>query len=185
MKIGLSQRVLFHNGTAYDSTEHGWYRYLKDHTLVPIPNRVDQDFTALAKELDMLIITGGDDSPIRRVIELRLAASMMEQYKPILGVCHGSFLLQSILGGVIIDVDGHHTTTHEVMYFENSITVNSYHNNAIKQIHKIGTVLCTDLDGNCEAWIDGNLAGVSWHPERMIPPWMPDEIQNLLFKDVK
>jgi hypothetical protein len=33
-----------------------------------------------------------------------------------------------------------------------------------------------------EAWIDGKLAGVVWHPERMDNPWLPDEIHNLLFE---
>jgi hypothetical protein len=36
-----------------------------------------------------------------------------------------------------------------------------------------------------EAWIDGPLAGVVWHPERMNQPWLPDEIEDLLFKEKK
>jgi hypothetical protein len=73
LKIGLTQRILYHNGQAYDSTQHGWYSYLQGHTLVPIANRVDQDFEQLAVDVDALIITGGDDSLLRRTVELKLA----------------------------------------------------------------------------------------------------------------
>jgi gamma-glutamyl-gamma-aminobutyrate hydrolase PuuD len=68
------------------------------------------------------------------------------------------------------------------MYLRIIITVNSYHTLAIKQLHKTGTTLATDQAGNCEAWIDGNVAGIVWHPERMKEPWVPDEIKNLIFK---
>lgn len=185
MKIGLTQRVLTHKGRAYDSIEHGWYSYLQEHTLTYIPNRLDQDFEDIALRLDALIITGGDDSALRRNIELKIATQMMLQKKPILGVCHGCFLLQDVLGGTIIEIDNHMDTEHLISYFGEMITVNSYHNLAIKQVHQRGTVLCIDQDQNCEAWIDSNLAGVAWHPERMETPWLPEEIKNLLFKDQK
>lgn len=183
MKIGLTQRVLLHKGRAYDSIEHGWYSYLQEHTLTYIPNRLDQDFEDLADRLDALIITGGDDSALRRNVELKIATQMMVQKKPIVGVCHGCFLLQDVLGGKVVDIDDHMDVEHRVSYFGELITVNSYHTLAIKQVHTPGTVLCVDQEGNCEAWIESNLAGVVWHPERMKDAWLPDEIENLLFKD--
>ena len=183
MKIGLTQRILIHNGQAYDATQHGWYSYLKGHTLVPIPNRLDQDFEQLAVELNALIITGGDDSALRRAIELKLAGQMALRKKPVVGVCHGCFLLTDVLGGTVVDVVGHHNTTHTIQYFGELVEVNSYHTIAIKELHPSGIVLATDPEGNCEAWIDGNTAGVVWHPERMKQPWIPDEIKTLLFKD--
>jgi gamma-glutamyl-gamma-aminobutyrate hydrolase PuuD len=185
LKIGLTQRVLYHNGWAYDSIEHGWYSYLQEHTLTYIPNRLDQDFEDIADRLDALIITGGDDGIMRRNVELKIATQMMYQKKPILGVCHGCFLLQDVLGGQISEIDNHYNTEHWVSYFGELVPVNSYHNLSITKVHDQGTVLCVDHEGNCEAWIEGNLAGVVWHPERMTEPWLPDEIQNLLFKDTK
>lgn len=180
MKIGLTQRILYHNGQAYDSTEHGWYSYLKDHTLVSIPNRTDQDFNKLADELDCLVITGGDDSALRRAVELKISTQLMKQGKPILGVCHGAFLLTDILGGHVVEVEGHRNVEHKVSYFGELIAVNSYHNLGIQKPHNSATILCVDADGNCEAWIDGTIAGVVWHPERMKEPWLPDEIIQLL-----
>jgi gamma-glutamyl-gamma-aminobutyrate hydrolase PuuD len=182
LKIGLTQRILYHNGQAYDSTQHGWYSYLKGHTLVPVPNRLDQDFEELAKDLDILIITGGDDSALRRTVELKIAGQMTLRKKPVVGVCHGAFLLAEVLGSEIVDIDEHANTEHQINYFGEILTVNSYHNLAIKQLHKTGTALATDQAGNCEAWIDSNVAGIVWHPERMKEPWVPDEIKNLIFK---
>lgn len=182
MKIGLTQRILVHNGQAYDATQHGWYSYLKGHTLVPIPNRLDQDFEQLAVDLDVLIITGGDDSALRRTVELKLAGQMTLRRKPVVGVCHGAFLLADVLGGTVEDVIAHHNTEHEVLYFGDRYSVNSYHTLAITRLPERATPLAYDPEGNIEAWIDGTTAGVVWHPERMKEPWIPDEIHSLLFK---
>jgi gamma-glutamyl-gamma-aminobutyrate hydrolase PuuD len=183
LKIGLTQRILYHKGQAYDSTQHGWYSYLRGHTLVPIANRVDQDFEQLATDLDAVIITGGGDSVLRRTIELKLAVQMTLRRKPVLGVCHGCFLLTDVLGGQVAEVVGHHNTEHAVIYFGDQYQVNSYHTLTITQLPATATSLATDLEGNIEAWIDHNVAGVVWHPERMKEPWIPDEIKNLIFKD--
>jgi len=156
---------------------------LKGHTLVPIANRTDQDFEVLATELDAVIITGGDDSALRRTVELKLAGQMALRKKPVVGICHGCFLLTDVLGGTVVDVVGHHNTSHNINYFGDVIAVNSYHTLAIAELHRSGTPLATDEKGYCEAWIDGQTAGVVWHPERMKAPWLPDEIKNLLFKD--
>jgi gamma-glutamyl-gamma-aminobutyrate hydrolase PuuD len=182
MIIGLSQRVLLHKNRAYDAFEQGWYSYLKDHTLLVIPNRLDQDFDELSNTLDALILTGGDDSTLRRNVELKIASAMLEKQKPIVGVCHGCFLLTDVLGGQVEEVIGHVDTSHTVNYFGDAMVVNSYHSLGIKSLHKSGTVLATDPEGNCESWIDENIAGIVWHPERMAMPWIPDEIQDLLDK---
>jgi len=137
----------------------------------------------LAVDVDAVIITGGDDSALRRTVELKLAGQLALRKKPIVGVCHGCFLLTDVLGGTVTDIVGHHNTSHNINYFGDVIVVNSYHSLAITELHKSGTVLATDEDGHCEAWIDGMTAGVVWHPERMKEPWLPDEIKNLLFKD--
>ena len=185
MIIGLTQRILYHNGQAYDASSSAWYSYLRGHTLVPIPNRKDQDFEKLAVDLDALIITGGDDSTLRRTVELKLAGQMTLRRKPIVGICHGCFLLADVLGGTVEDVIGHHNTEHTVQYFGDTHLVNSYHSLAITKLPSKAIPLVTDPEGNIEAWIDSNVAGVVWHPERMKTPWLPDEIQNLLFQGQK
>jgi len=180
LNIGLTQRVLYYKDRAYDSIEHGWYSYLKEHTLTFIPNRTDQDFDKLADSLDILIITGGDDNAIRRSVEIKIATAMLVRKKPILGVCHGNFLLTSILGGELGSIEDHMETIHPVYYFGDEHVVNSFHNVRIVKPHHEATVLVVDPHGNCEAWIDKTIAGITWHPERMDDPWIPDEIQDLL-----
>jgi|TARA_R110000782_G_scaffold98827_1_gene184300 gamma-glutamyl-gamma-aminobutyrate hydrolase PuuD len=180
LKIGLSQRILFHKGRAYDATEHGWYSYLSQHTLTFVANNINQDFEQIASDLDCLILTGGDDSSIRRITETKLAGCMLQCNKPVIGICHGALLLTDLLGGTIELINDHHSCDHPISYQNKEVTVNSYHNLSIKSIHSSATLLAKDNAGNCEAWIDGKLAGVMWHPERMSIPWLPTEINNLL-----
>jgi gamma-glutamyl-gamma-aminobutyrate hydrolase PuuD len=180
LKIGLTQRVLLHQGRAYDSIEHAWYKFLDGHKLIFIPNTLEQDFAELIDQLDCVIITGGDDSTPRRATELKIASSMMMAFKPILGICHGAFLLTDVLGGEVNAVEGHSNVDHTVHYAGREIQVNSHHNLAIQQLHSTGQVLAQDAEGNCEAWIDGNMAGIVWHPERMTAPFIPAEIQQVM-----
>jgi gamma-glutamyl-gamma-aminobutyrate hydrolase PuuD len=111
---------------------------------------------------------------------MRLATHMIARQKPVIGICHGAFLLTELLGGEIAEIDGHTDSEHEINYFGELITVNSYHSLAIKIPQRSATILANDDHGNCEAWIDGTTAGIVWHPERMTSPWIPDEIQSLL-----
>jgi len=182
MKIGLSQRVILHNKRPYDSLDQAWYKYLKQHIIIPIPNRIDLSFESLSDNIDVFIITGGDDSTLRRMVEIKLAKNMLLRNKPIIGICHGCFLLTTILGGIVEECDGHSDIIHTVNYFGELKEVNSYHSLYIKSLHSSAVVLANDEQGNCEAWIDGNTAGIVWHPERMKNPWIPEEIELFLGK---
>lgn len=170
---------MWHKNRAYDSIEQVWYKYLDGHALTFLPNRQDQDFESIADELDFVILTGGDDNMIRRTTELKMAIQMMQRRKPVLGICHGCFLLAQVSGSRIDHKPGHRETEHSIEYAEQSWTVNSYHDLCIRQLHSSARSLAWDQDGDCEAWIDGSTAGVVWHPERMAEPWLPDEIKQL------
>jgi gamma-glutamyl-gamma-aminobutyrate hydrolase PuuD len=176
MKIGLTQRVLIHKGQSHDSLDHSWYQYLQTHTLVSIPNRLCSPFP----EIDLLIITGGDDHPIRNQIEHELINSMLSRNLPVIGVCHGCQLLTQRLHGSVVPVADHQDCYHEVFYQDEPHLVNSYHKLRIEQAPPGATVLARDPDGYAEAWIQERIAGVMWHPERMTQPWIPQEIQLLL-----
>jgi len=178
LNIGLTQTILYHNKRAYDSLESDWYRYLKGHTLFAIRNDMEQDFVKIANNLDILVLTGGVDLASRRAVELKLASDMMQQFKPVLGVCHGSLLMNDVLGGLTIENTAHLNTEHDIIYMDKKYTVNSFHSNVITTLHPRATVLSTDTDGNCEAWIDDNLAVIMWHPQRMDTPFLPTEIAN-------
>ena len=176
MRIGLTQRVLLHRGRAYDSLEHSWYEYLQGHTLVSIPNRLPIS----CPDIDLLIVTGGDDHVVRNQVEHELVDIMRSSNLPVIGICHGCQLLTQRLGGSVVPVDGHMDSYHEVEYNGQHHLVNSYHTLRIAQPPPGVTVLAHDPDGHAEAWIHGQIAGVMWHPERMPQPWIPAEIQRLL-----
>ena len=176
MKVGLTQRVLIHKGQAHDSIDHAWYEYLSGHELVVIPNRLPVEIT----DLDVLIITGGDNHPVRNHVEHELVSSMLSRNLPVIGICHGCQLLTQKLGGTVVPVSDHQDCYHEVMYHGEPHMVNSYHKLRIETIPPGAAVLARDPDGYPEAWIQGQIAGVMWHPERMIEPWIPKEISCLL-----
>jgi N5-(cytidine 5'-diphosphoramidyl)-L-glutamine hydrolase len=176
MRIGLTQRVLFHRGRAYDSLEHSWYEFLQGHTLVSIANRLPTSYP----DLDALIITGGDDHPVRNQVEHELIDCMLACNIPVIGICHGCQLLTTKLGGTVVVVDGHMDSYHEVEYHGQQHLVNSYHSLRIEQPPPGALVLAHDPDGYAEAWIMGRTAGVMWHPERQQQPWWPSEVAQLL-----
>lgn len=180
MRIALSQRILYHKGRAYDATEHGWYTLLNGNNLFFVPNTMNQDFDLIADSVDSFIITGGDDSDLRRSIELKLASKMMQRNKPVVGICHGAFLITELLGGEVKEIENHLDTDHYIFYNREAIEVNSHHSLGIVKEHPAATVLCRDYFGNVEAFVDGNLAGIVWHPERMEKPWIPPEIALML-----
>lgn len=162
----------------YDSLEHGWYSYFQGHTLFFVQNNLSQQFNDIADDLDLLVITGGDDSALRRTVEIRLATQCLQRNKPVIGVCHGAFLLTDLLGGTVKEISGHQDTSHVVQYRSEEKIVNSYHTLSISRLHSTATALAVDAGGHYEAWQDGKLAGIVWHPERMTQPWIPDEIQT-------
>ena len=123
MQIGLTQRVLLHKGRAYDSLDHSWYEFLQGHTLVSIPNRLPTP----VPDIDLLIITGGEDHPVRNQVERELVDVMSARNVPIIGICHGCQLLTQQLGGTVVPVDGHMDSYHEVEYHGKQHLVNSYH----------------------------------------------------------
>lgn len=181
MIVGLTQRVLYHKGQAYDSTDQAWYKFFPNDVIVTIKNSVEQDFDEIADQLDVLVLTGGNDPTIRRITETKLASKMLLRKKPVVGICHGIFLLTDLLGGKVEEGhDEHNGQEHVVMVDQSPVLVNSFHNLIITQPPEKAKILAIDLSGNCEAWIDGTLAGVVWHPERMKTPFLPEEIKNLL-----
>lgn len=180
MKIALSQRIMYHKGNVYDAIEHGWYSLLSGHNLFCLPNTLNQDFDLIAENTDSFIITGGDDSDLRRTIELRLATKMMQRNKPVVGICHGAFLLAEMIGGTITEIKNHVDVDHPIFYHREVREVNSHHSLGITAMPENVEIICRDYLGNIEAFVDGNLAGIVWHPERMKEPWIPPEIAWML-----
>lgn len=182
MKIGISQRVLEHNGNLYDSIDQHWYRFLSGHEIIPIPNRIDQNFKNIALSIDRLILSGGEDTAIRVKVETELFKEMLRNCKPVLGICHGAFLLTELLNGQYEECLHHHNTFHNIFMDNCEYIVNSFHKYQIKTPPSYATVLATDSDGYCEAWNYKDISAIVWHPERMDSPIIPQKIIDIFFK---
>lgn len=179
MKIGISQRIIFKYRN-YDSLEHGWYDLFKGHEIYPIQNRLDQDFDNIIKNIDLFIISGGNDTEIRRIVETKISTGMLIRKKPILGVCRGAFVLTVLLGGEIEECDGHLRTDHEIFIDDKTYLVNSFHSYRISKIPASSKLIAVDREGFCESWIDGNISAIVWHPERMENQFIPEEIRKII-----
>ncbi len=185
MKIAITQRDMRISPMPFefDALERTWYRYLKNHTLIPIPNMV-HDFNYDNLEFDCLLITGGPDSLDRNLTENILFAYAVKRDKPVIGICHGAFTVNDLTGGINGRVEGHWETEHKVIMDNNEYVVNSYHGQSIQKIGKNMIDLAKDMDGNIEAFKHKELPiyGVVWHPERMKNPVLPKEVFDLLYK---
>jgi|688.fasta_scaffold247066_1 gamma-glutamyl-gamma-aminobutyrate hydrolase PuuD len=179
MVIALTQRILEHKNREYDCLERSWYTVLKDHTLIFVPNFIDIDIDA-----DLLIITGGDNHPVRDSVEKKLIQKFINQNKPILGICHGAFELTKLLDGKVSNISNHMDTEHLVSYNNSWHNVNSFHSKAITTPPPESKILAIDKDNYCESWIKGNIGAIVWHPERMPIPFIPEEIKRIINYDV-
>lgn len=141
-----------------------------------------------------------DISPYRDFLEMYLIKKAIEQNKPLFGICRGIQIMNAAMGGTLYQdihsqINGrelikHSQTapkwypTHTVIIEEgskihgifgkNSIGVNSFHHQAVKDVAPGFTVSSRSEDGIIES-IEYNdhifAVGVQWHPELM---WSKD-----------
>ena len=164
MKIAISQREIVHNNITYDALEQGWYSLLNHCEIETIPNvsNIETDF-------DMLILSGGNDSPNRRTTETVYYNIALLKGVPILGVCHGAFFINEFHGGTNEPIEDHHNTVHMVSLEGTVEYVNSYHSNSIATLGKdLESIAVCTHDNTVEAFKHKDLPiwGLVWHPER-------------------
>lgn len=180
MRIGLSQSIINYNGFAHDAIDHGWYSILSGHNLFCIPNTLNQDFNAVTDNLDSLILTGGEYTELRTSVELALVRNMTEHNKPIIGIADSAFEIAESIGGELASIERHSDADYPIFYHREVLEVNNYHSKFIKNLPKSANVLCLDYLGNVQSFINENVAGIVWNPEKMSKPWIPPEIAYML-----
>lgn len=178
MRVLISTRTIYSDGGfLFDAVERGFYTMFKGHEIIPLLNHKDQNFNNIGVDNDLLVLSGGDDHPKRLVTEIEMIKQFRIQRKPILGICHGAFLLTQLWGGECVDVDGHRRTNHDIKYKTDTgwatRTVNSYHGSAITSAPPESEIIAVDNDKYIEAWKYGNVLAVMWHPERDKDHWLP------------
>jgi putative glutamine amidotransferase len=143
-----------------------------------VPNVVDIDHL----EFDCLLLTGGPDSVARHLTENALYDVAYRRELPIVGVCHGAFVINDIAGGVNGTCVGHAGTEHPVTVDGEIHMVNSYHTQSIQTLGEDFVSIARDNDGAIEAFQHKTrpIYGIVWHPERMATPVMPTVVTKLL-----
>ncbi|HHV95185.1 MAG TPA: gamma-glutamyl-gamma-aminobutyrate hydrolase family protein [Clostridiaceae bacterium] len=150
----------------------------------------------------------GNISPLRDKLEVALVREVFKLKKPILGICRGMQVLNVALGGTLYqdvysqikdrDIIKHRQEaprwypTHEISIVSNSIVwhsfscdtirVNSFHHQAVKDVAPGFKVTSTTNDGIIESIeFEGDtfVVGVQWHPENM---WKKDPIYLRIFE---
>jgi gamma-glutamyl-gamma-aminobutyrate hydrolase PuuD len=187
MKIAITQRVIDYRNGPYDALDHGFYSMFKEHTLRPIPNKLDHYRTDWIHDSDIVVFTGGNSmipgdwqyNQERLRVEKHTLDLAKLYNKPILGISRGCQFLTISLGGSIIKSD-RHDKDHIVYYKDITKTVCSRHGETLQTIPPGATVLARDPQGNCESWKLDNIVTMLWHPERMEDQWIPDEALFLL-----
>ena len=183
MLLGLTQRTFEHNGQLYDGTDRAWSAMFQEsdgYKLLPIANTKLFDLVKVCKKIDALIITGGNDIAPRGINEWKLIDIMSKLDKPVIGICHGAFLMTAKAHGTVEPTTNHKGTNHVIWYKGYERIVNSHHDIAIKRVPEGAEILCEADDGSVECWIKGKQAAIAWHPERLEDFWIPPEVNNLL-----
>ena len=183
MRIVVSQRdiILPPANFLHYGVERDWYRFLPQHQLFPVPNiPLEKPYY---EDYECLLLTGGPDSYERNMTENLLFVHAVKKGVPIIGICHGAFVVNELSGGTNDYVEDHHDTVHNVLMDGKQHLVNSYHKQAIKNLGKKSVPLATDKTGRVEAFRhqDYPIYGIVWHPERMAEPVLPKEVQAILF----
>jgi len=136
----------------------------------------------------------GQITPERDELEITLCRILYEMRKPIFGICRGIQLINVALGGTLYQdiktqlpkVLKHyqeapaHSPTHEVLIEKDSLLfsivkreslrVNSFHHQAVKDVAAALRIVARAQDGVVEAVESNNdrfVLAVQWHPERM------------------
>lgn len=203
--IGITQRVIFDQktGERRDMLDQRWldFAQILGLRLVPVPNRVNhpEDYVE-ALNIQGLILSGGnnvgyhnkelmkdykaleeqDIAPERENTEASLLQWVLNQSKPVVGVCHGFELMNVFFNGhlVSVDPDIHVAKEHNVeiqgdkwqMLYGSSMVVNSYHNVGItsdslaKELEPFAFFENKEIEAATHR--EQPLVGIMWHPER-------------------
>lgn len=181
-KIIYTQRVEFveRYGERRDCCDQMIPKFLKACGLLPIPIMNCPD---LADELlntrfvDGIFFTGGNDlaayggnAPERDEMEKKLLEYALNNDIPLFGICRGMQFLLHYFGTKLRKVENHIRREHSIHGGWNRSAVNSFHGMGATIVKPPLKVLAYADDGIVEAvqHCERKIAGVMWHPERVV-----------------
>ena len=182
--IGITMRMTKAQGylELRDTIAQDWPRYMQfifpEANYFLIPN-VEENVVAFCKKknINVLILSGGDDIGLfkeRDNTELALLDFMIKSKLPVIGICRGMQLIHHFYGGTLekgndVFVKEHRATKHSILFNDELMSVNSYHNCKINEatLHNNLSVIARNVkDNSIEAVLGDKLIGLMWHPER-------------------
>ncbi len=146
---------------------------------VPMPN-VLQDLEGFVSALQPtgIVLTGGNslvcyggEAPERDRTEEALLSIALEKEIPVYGFCRGMQSVLHYFGCKLEEVDGHVAVRHTVDGIWGRMEVNSYHNQACREVKSPLEEAQRTEDGVIEAAVcpEKRLVVTMWHPEREKP----------------
>ena len=176
MKIAVTQNETTINGRVYDCLEPVWYKFLAGHEVVVVPNTGTFNLA-----VDLIIFSGGRHIVNRRPTEVACYDYAIANNVPMLGICHGAFFLNYMLGGKNGKIDEHWGTEHTITMEDSLHTINSYHRLSLEELGP-NTVTIAQTNTHCEAFkhLTKSIWGIVWHPERMDISVLPNDVKELL-----
>ena len=180
MDIAISQQDIAVPLRAWpgDALERSWHFFLHKHRLIPIANtgKIPEQL-----HCDAVVLSGGSFGVWRVLTEVELIKFALAHEIPLIGVCHGAFVINEYFGGVNGTVSGHNGPDHDIVMEDKKFTVNSYHNLDITRLAS-DFIPVAQGEINIEAFRHKNKSiwGLVWHPERQIHPVLPTALAKLL-----
>lgn len=161
-----------------DVLDQTWVRFLGHCGCLPvaIPNEpCAAGHLWRSVRFDGILLTGGNDlggdAPERDETERALLVEARRGGAPVIGVCRGMQLIQSVFGIALQRTPGHVTPRQWIRLGEVRRAVNSYHNlGSFETVAELPAWAWSD-DGVVKAvrHVSEPLLGIMWHPERLVP----------------
>jgi len=194
--IGVTPRLLVEETTEKQFVNSSYVNYLLKYDCNIIMLTLNNPNIEEVLDLcDGFLITGGTDVDPKfyneentdskgidsrlDILDKQVVEYAVKTKKPLLGICRGHQSINVFLGGSLIQhMDNHRgikdnhevvTTKNPYLDFDEYISTNSYHHQAVKDLAPNMEIVAKHKDGTCEAIIHKELPiiGVQWHPELM------------------
>lgn len=164
--------------------------------VIPIPNSLLYLDYSMYREVDCIVFSGGEDfsyDDTRYQLEMELLKYAIAYSKPVLGICRGSQVLNTLYGGTLCKLTKDHGKIHEIEFltdigdFSNGdkTLVNSYHNYGIEKLGDDLDAFAFSKTSGIEAFCGTKhkVIGAMWHPERDVS--MDRKVDDYLIEFLK
>ncbi|MDE6054909.1 MAG: gamma-glutamyl-gamma-aminobutyrate hydrolase family protein [Lachnospiraceae bacterium] len=168
-------------GERRDCADQRISQFLETCGYIPVPvSNVISDLAAFVDAVNPvgILFTGGNslekyggDAPERDITDHQLVEIALYKNIPLYGFCRGMQSVLDYFGCSLGNVTGHVAVRHMIDGIWGKREVNSYHNQACRELKKPLQVMAQSEDGVIEAaaYPEKKIIVTMWHPERETP----------------